>query len=362
MFIRYVGLDVQKESITIAIADAGQENARLLATVPSNNGILLKRLRKIAPTGNLQCCYEAGPGGYSLFRALSTAGIDCRVIAPSLIPKKSGRRVKTDRIDAVNLAHYLRSGDLVEIWIPDEKTESMRNLVRLRDDARIARQKARQQLNQFLLRTGHVYPKKTRWSKRHTLWIRAQHFEEEGDNIVLADYLRTVEQLDTRIKNIEEEYHLQCESWKLNPLVTNLQALRGIGFLSAVGIAAETGDLRRFSSAGKLMAYYGLVPSEYSSGPKEKRGSITKCGNHFVRRLLVEAAWHYRHRPSNSRAIKLRGDGLSQEVLDIAWKAQERLHRKYMKLLMSGKIKNKVCVAVARELTGFIWAIGRELY
>ena len=276
MLIRYVGLDVHKESITIAVADEGQENARLLATVPSNNGILLKRLRKIASTGNLQCCYEAGPGGYSLYRSLSSAGFDCRIIAPSLIPKKCGRRVKTDRIDAANLAHYLRSGDLVEIWVPDEKTESMRNLVRLRDDARIARQKARQQLNQFLLRKGHVYPNKSRWNKSHDRWIRAQHFEEEGDNIVLADYQRTVEQIDNRIKNIEEEFHFQCDDWKLNPLVTNLQALRGIGFLSAVGIAAETGDLRRFSSAGKLMAYYGLVPSEYSSGPKEKRGSITK--------------------------------------------------------------------------------------
>ena len=362
MFIRYVGLDVHKESITIAVADQGQENARLLATVPSDSNILLKRLHKISSTGDLQCCYEAGPGGYSLYRALSSAGIDCRVIAPSLVPQKSGRRVKTDRIDAANLAHYLRSGDLVEIWVPDSKTESMRNLVRLRDDARIARQKARQQLNQFLLRKGNVYPNKSRWNKSHNLWIRAQHFDEEGDNIVLADYLRTVEQINTRIMNIEQEFHFQCKSWKLNPLVTNLQALRGIGFLSAIGIAAETGDLRRFSSAGKLMAYYGLVPSEYSSGPMKKRGSITKCGNHFVRRLLVEAAWHYRHRPSNSPSIKLRGEGLSQEVLDIAWKAQERLHRKYMKLLMSGKMKNKICVAVARELTGFIWAIGRELY
>lgn len=362
MLIRYVGLDVHKDSITIAIADEGQEKARLLATVSSDSNILLKKLRKIASTGDLQCCYEAGPGGYSLFRALSSAGIDCRVIAPSLVPKKSGKRVKTDRIDAVNLAHYLRSGDLVEIWIPDSKTESIRNLVRLRDDARIARQKARQQLNQFLLRKGHVYPNKSRWNKSHIRWICVQHFEEDGDNIVLADYQRTVEQINSRIENIEKEFHFQCESWELNPLVANLQALRGIGFLSAIGIAAETGDLRRFSSAGKLMAYYGLVPSEHSSGPREKRGSITKCGNHFVRRILVEAAWHYRHKPRNSSAIKSRSEGLNQKVLDIAWKAQGRLHRKYMKLLMNGKVKNKVCVAVARELTGFIWAIGRELY
>lgn len=361
MFIRYAGLDVHKDSISIAVAEEGRGEARFLASIPNDSAILIRKLRKIGSTNSIRCCYEAGPGGYTLYRALTSAGIDCRVIAPSLIPKQSGRRVKTDRLDAINLAHYLRSGDLVEVWVPDLKTESMRNLVRLRDDARIARQKSRQQLNQFLLRKGCIYPGKTHWLESHMRWIRWQHFEEKADEITLSDYLRTIELNDARIKNIEEELHIQSKDWKLNPLVKNLQSLRGIAFLSAVAISAETGDLRRFGSAGKLMSYYGLVPSERSSGPREKRGSITKCGNNLVRRILVEAAWHYRFRPSNSRNIRLRSEGLNKKVKDIAWKAQEHLHRKYMRLLMNGKLKNKVCVAVARELTGFIWAIGREV-
>ena len=361
MFIRYVGLDVHKDSIKIAVAEEGREKAQFLASIPGDANSLLKKLRKIGTSSAIQCCYEAGPGGYTLYRALSSAGIDCRVIAPSLIPKQSGRRIKTDRLDAMNLAHYLRSGDLVEVWVPDRKTESMRNLVRLRDDIRIARQKARQQLSQFLSRSGHIYPKKTRWIKSHMRWVRCQHFDEEANNIILADLIRTIELIDARMKNIEEELHVQCSNWKLNPLVRNLQSLRGISFLSAVAISAETGDLRRFGSAGKLMAYYGLVPSEHSTGPREKRGSITRCGNSLIRRLVVEAAWHYRHRPSMYPRIKSRCKGLNEKVFDISWKAQERLHRKYMRLLMNGKPKNKVCVAVARELTGFIWAIGREI-
>lgn len=361
MFIRYVGLDVHKDSIKIAVAEKGRNKARFLSSIPNDSNKLLKKLHKIGSKDSIQCCYEAGPGGYTLHRALSSADVDCRVIAPSLIPKQSGRRIKTDRLDAENLAHYLRSGDLVEVWVPDQKTESMRNLARLREDARISRQKSRQRLNQFLLRKGCIYPGKTHWLESHMRWIRWQHFEEEADEITLANYLHTVELADSRVKNIEENLRLQCKDWQINPLVKNLQSLRGIGFLSAVVIAAETGDLRRFGSAGKLMAYYGLVPSEHSSGPKEKRGSITRCGNNLVRRLLVEAAWHYRHRPSMSRCIRERCEGLSQEVIDIAWKAQERLHRRYMHLLKNGKQKNKVCVAVARELAGFIWAIGREL-
>ena len=361
MFIRYVGLDVHKDSIKIAVAEEGRDKARFLASIPSDTDRLLKRLRKLGSVDVIQCCYEAGPGGYTLHRALSSAGIDCHVIAPSLVPKQSGRRVKTDRLDAANLAHYLRSGDLVQVWVPDRKTESMRNLVRLRDDARIARHKVRQQLNQFLLRSGRIYPLETRWGKSHMRWIRSQRFDEEADNVTCSDYLRAVELSDSRISNIEEDLHLQSRNWKFNPLVRDLQALRGIGFLTAVMIAAETGDLRRFGTARNLMSYYGLVPSEHSSGNRERRGSITRCGNNLVRRLLVEAAWHYRHRPNMSRDIRLRNEGLDQKVIDIAWKAQERLHRKYMRLWMRGKLKNKVCVAVARELTGFIWAIGREM-
>jgi transposase len=361
VLIRYVGLDVHKDSIKIAVAEEGREPARFYASIPGENSKLISRIRKLGPDNCLRCCYEAGPGGYTVYRALTAAGIDCRVIAPSMIPKQSGNRVKTDRLDAENLAHYLRSGDLTEVWVPDETTESIRNLVRLREDARIARHKARQQLNQFLLRKGRVYPLITKWISGHMTWVRSQRFSEEADNVTVADYLRHVELLDERVANIGEDLKLYCRLWKQSRLVECLQGLRGIAFLSAVAIAAEVGDLRRFSTAGRFMSYVGLVPAEYSSGQKEKRGSITRCGNVIVRRLLVEAAWHYRHRPSSSRDIKLRNEKLPKSVRDISWKAQERLHRKYMKLLMNGKQKNKVCVAVARELAGFIWAIGQRV-
>jgi len=238
VLIRYVGLDVHKDSITIAVAEEGWEPARFHSTIPSENNKLIERIRKLGPAKTLKCCYEAGPGGYTVYRVLNSAGIDCKLIAPSMIPKQSGRRVKTDRIDAENLAHYLRSGDLTEVWVPDETTESIRNLVRLRDDARIARHKARQQLNQFLLRKGLAY-RKTRWGVHHIRWIRFQKFPEEGDNVTLADYLRQVELLGERITNIEENLKLYSRHWKQNGLVERLQCLRGIAFLSSVGIAAE---------------------------------------------------------------------------------------------------------------------------
>lgn len=220
----------------------GRDKARFLESIQNDCNRLLKKLLKLGLKGSIQCCYETGPGGYTLHRALSSAEIDCRVIAPSLIPKQSGRRVKTDRLDAENLAHYLRSGDLVEVWVPDQKTESMRNLVRLRVDACISRQKSCQRLNQFLLRKGCIYPGKSHWGESHMRWIRWQHFEEKADEITLSNYLRTVELADARLENIEEDLRLQCRNWKLNPLVRNLQSLRGIGFLSAVAISAETGD------------------------------------------------------------------------------------------------------------------------
>ncbi len=361
MLIRYVGLDVHKDSIKIAVAEEGREPARLFASIPGENSKLIRKINKLGSSSEIKCCYEAGPGGYSIYRALTAAGIDCRVIAPSMIPKQSGKRVKTDRLDAENLAHYFRSGDLTEVWVPDENTESIRNLVRLREDARNARQKARQQLNQFLLRKGLTYHLKTKWNTGHTSWIRGQRFPQEADNVTLADYLKQAEVLDERVTGIEEHLKVYSGHWEQNSLVESLQGLRGIAFVSAVAIAAEVGDLRRFPTAGKFMSYVGLVPSEHSSGRKEKRGSITRCGNSIVRRLLVEASWHYRHKPGNSRAITLRNEELPKRIQDITWKAQERLHRKYMKLLMAGKPKNKVCVAVARELAGFIWAIGQSI-
>jgi transposase len=362
VLIRYVGLDVHKDSIKIAVAEEGREPARFFATVPGETNKLIDRIRKLGPKSSLRCCYEAGPGGYTVYRSLTAAGIDCKVIAPSLIPKQHGKRVKTDRLDAENLAHYLRSGDLTEVWVPDEMTESIRNLVRLREDARIARHKARQQLNQFLLRKGRVCRHlRTRWNISHMSWINSQVFPEEADNVTLSAYLRQTELLDSRIASIEKDLRLYSSHWSQNTLVERIQGLKGIAFVSAVAIAAEVGDLRRFPSAGKFMSYVGLVQAEYSSGQKENKGSITRCGNSIIRRLLVEAAWHYRHKPGKSRAFTLRNEKLPERIREISWNAQKRLHRKYMKLLMSGKPKNKVIVAVARELAGFMWSIGQSI-
>lgn len=361
MSIRYVGLDVHKDSIGIAVADSGRGKARYLGSIGPETTTLLKRLSRLGEVDEIQCCYEAGPGGYALQRALASAGVDCSVIAPSLIPRRSGQHVKTDRLDAESLAHFLRSGDLREVWVPDLDTEGIRDLVRLRSTRRRTLQKARQRLNHFLLKRGRRYSGKTRWCKSHLRWIRSQRFGEESADLALSHRLREVEVAREELRSVENDLGSSCESWTRNPLVQGLQALRGIGFLSAVTIVAETGDFRRFPSAPKLMAYYGLVPTEYSSGSREKRGSITRCGNKTVRRILVEAAWHYRHRPSVSQDIRERSEELAPGIRDIAWKAQQRLHRRYHRLAARGKAHNKACVAVARELAGFIWAISREV-
>ena len=361
MSIRYVGLDVHKDSIGIAVAESGRARARYLGSVGPEKSSLLKQLHKLSEDRALRCCYEAGPGGYALHRQLTSAGIDCTVIAPSLIPRRSGDRVKTDRLDAENLAHFFRSGDLREVWVPDTGTEGVRDIVRLRYTRKRTLQKARQRLNHFLLKHGCRYPGKTLWCVSHVRWIRKQRFDDESLNLVHSHRLREIEVAGEQLKAVEDDLRVTCESWSRNPLVQSLQAFRGIGFLGAVTIVAETGDFWRFSSAPKLMSYYGLVPTEYSSGNYQKRGSITRCGNKSVRRILVEAAWHYRHRPSESREIKNRSQDLPQRIRDIAWKAQERLHRRYYRLVNRGKSTQKACVAVARELTGFIWAISREV-
>lgn len=256
MSIRYVGLDVHKDSIGIAVADPGRGKARYLGSIGPETTSLLKRLSGIGGVDEIRCCYEAGPGGYALQRALASAGVDCSVIAPSLIPRRSGQHVKTDRLDAESLAHFLRSGDLRKVWVPDLDTEGIRDLVRLRSARRRTLQKARQRLNHFLLKRGRRYPGKTRWCKSHLRWIRSQRFGEESADLVLSHRLREVEVAREELRSVENDLSSSCESWTRNPLVQGLQALRGIGLLSAVTIVAETGDFRRFPGAPKLMAYY----------------------------------------------------------------------------------------------------------
>ncbi len=357
---RFVGLDVHKDTIVIAVAESGRAEAKVLATIPHDFTSLSKTLTRLGPADSLSCCYEAGPTGFGLARQLKAAGWDCVVIAPSLVPVQAGCRIKTDRRDAAKLAHFLRSGDLTTIHIPDAATEAIRDLERARDDAKRAERVVRHQLAKFLLRQGRIYPGKTSWTEAHKAWISKQVFTEAAQKRVLTDNLAAVEQATARVNQLTEDLRELSASWSLAPLVTALQAMRGIEMVSAVTLVAEIGDFRRFAKASDLMAFVGLVPSEHSSGGGRRQGRITRTGNSHARRILVESAWHYRRQPRLSKAIRARNEPVSAGVRRIAWKAQLRLNKRMSKLLGRGKRPNQAVIAVARELAGFVWAISRE--
>jgi transposase len=358
---RFVGLDVHKDSIVIAVAEAGRESARVVGSVPFEWKALSKALDRLGPRSTVSCCYEAGPTGYGLARALIAAGWHCDVIAPSLVPKKSGQRIKTDRRDAMKLAQNHRSGDLVAVFIPDEQTEAIRDLERAREDAKKSERVAQHQLSKFLLRHGRRYPGKTTWNDAHRAWIAQVAFAEPAQQHVLADGLATVEAATLRCRQLTDRLRELTEAWRLAPLVKAFQALRGVEFVTAVTFAAEVGDFRRFAKAGDFMGYVGLIPSEQTTGDRRRQGPITKTGNAHVRHLLVESAWHYRRQPRISKALRERSVGLSPQVCAIAWKAQKRLHGRLQRLISRGKNPAEAATAAARELAGFVWAIAREV-
>ncbi|MFT7478751.1 MAG: transposase [Gammaproteobacteria bacterium] len=357
---KYVGLDVHKDSISIAVAEAGRSKPQFLKRIPGDNGRLLKVLRTLGPLESLHCAYEAGPTGYPLYRLLTEKGVRCEVVAPSEIPMKKGKRVKTDRIDAISLAHHLRAGNLVSVCVPDEEIEAMRDLVRARDDVKIVEKSAKHRLSKFLLRHGRSYPGKTNWTNMHLDWIRKQRFEREAQECVLREYLHAVVQQGEQLERLGDALARLVEGCKLEPLIKALQAMRGIKLLTASSLAFELIDLKRFATAPKLMSYVGLVPSEDSSGGRRRQGSITKAGNKRVRTLLTEAAWNCRFKPQRTVHLRKRQEGISREVKDIAWKAQERLHQRYKSLSARGKPHQCLITAMARELVGFIWAIGQQ--
>jgi transposase len=357
---RFVGLDVHKDSIVVAVAEAGREHARCLATVPFDLKALKKVLEKLGPKNIVSCCYEAGPTGYGLARSLHAAGWACDVIAPSLVPKKPGERIKTDRRDAAKLAVNHRNGELVAITIPDEASEAIRDLERARDDAKKAERVTRHQLSKFVLRHGRRYPGKSTWNDAHRAWIVGLDFAEPAQKYVLADGLAAVESATLRVAQLTERLRELAETWDRAPLVKALQAMRGIEFVTAVTVVAEVGDFRRFRTAGDFMGYVGLIPTEQTSGESRRRGPISKTGNAHVRRLLIESAWHYRRQPRIGKALRERSVGIAPGVCAIAWKAQTRLHNRLKKLIGRGKHPAEAITAVARELAGFVWAIGRE--
>jgi transposase len=359
--VRYVGLDVHKDSIVIAVAESGCAAAKVLSRIEWSESRVLTELRKLGPLSSLRVCYEAGPTGYGLQRFLAAAKVDCVVVAPSLIPRAAGSRVKTDRRDACKLAHFLRSGDLTTVWIPDEQTEALRDLARARDDARLAERRIRQQLLKFLLRHGRRYVTgKSHWTKKHWEWIRGQKFSHEAQQRVLADAVQTAEAAAVRIARLTEDISQCVSGWALAPLVKNLQALRGFKLVTAAGIASEIGDFQRFSRASKFMAFVGLVPRENSSGQTRRLGSITKTGNRHVRRLLIEASWHYFGGPlMPSAELTQRREGVPASVVAIADRAMRRLRRKANLMNLRRKGATKIAVASARELAGFVWAIAQ---
>jgi transposase len=355
----YVGLDVHKETIVVAMA-VGKQPAVVVRKLPNDWIPFLKVLDGLGGKERLRVCYEAGPTGFELARRLNATGICCIVVAPSLIPVRPGQRIKTDRRDARQLADLHRAGQLVEVTIPEIETEAMRDLERTRDDAKNAERSARHQLDKFLLRHGRKWSQ-TRWTKLHWAWMERQEFSEEATRRVLADYLRATREATARIERLEGDIAELVEQWTLAPLVKALQALRGVRLITAVILAAEIGDYARFGTPRELMAYLGLVPSESSSGERRRQGRITRTGNGHVRRILTEASWNYRFRPRRSPAICKRRESLPAKVVAIAEKAEQRLSRRYQHLIDRGKKPQKVVTAVARELAGFVWAIAQEV-
>jgi transposase len=304
---------------------------------------------------------EAGPCGYWLYRYLTKKDDDCWVVAPSLIPKKAGDRVKTDRRDAVQLARLARSGDLTAVYVPKVEDEAIRDLSRAREDTIGDLKAAKFRLKAFLLRHDIRYTGRATWNSAHLRWLSEVVCPTPAQQIVFQEYVRAVNEHTERLQRLEHELQEQVKSWRLHPVVEALQALRGVQFTVAVTTVAELGDLTRFDNPRELMKFLGLVPSEYSTGERRRQGSITKAGNTHARRVLVEGAWAYRYPAQVSRHLQRRLEKQPKAIQDISWKAQVRLCKRYRKLLARGKHANQVVVAIARELIGFMWAIAKAV-
>lgn len=360
--ITYVGLDVHKATISVAVAEGSKRaEVREYGRI-CNTPAALKRLSsKLCQPGSvLRFCYEAGPCGYGIQRQLNAAGHECDVVAPSLIPRKPGDRIKTDRRDAINLAKLHRAGELTAVWVPDVAHEAMRDLVRARLAAVRSLRQARQQLSGFLLRHGFHY-NRTAWTQMHRRWLAGLRFEQPAHHIVLEDCIATIEAATARRDRLTKQIEVMLPDWSLAPVVHALQALRGMALVTAATVIAELGDITRFDNPRQLMAFLGLVPSEQSTGGTRRQGGLTKAGNGTARRMLIEAAWSYRFPARISREQLRRQEDLPRAIRDTAWKAQERLSGRYRRLSRAGKSGTIVTTAVARELAGFVWAIARQV-
>lgn len=359
--VRFIGLDVHAETIAVAIAERTGE-VRSVGVIPNRPESIRKLVKKLGPAEQLRVCYEAGPTGYVVYWQLAALGVRCEVVAPTLVPVKPGDRVKTDRRDALKLARSYRAGDLTPVWVPDAAHEALRDLVRAREAAKKDQLRARHRLGKFLLRQGRRPPTAMKaWTRAHLTWVKsAVHFAHAAQEATLLDYLHEVDHVASRIERLERAIDAAVKTVpvRIRAVIEALQALRGIALVSAVTIVAEVGRLSRFGKPRQLMGYSGAVASEHSTGERTRRGGITKTGNAHLRRIVIEAAWAYRHRPAVGPTLRKRQAALNDEVKAIAWKAQHRLHARYRTLTAKGKTKQQAVTAVGRELLGFIWAIG----
>jgi transposase len=357
-FSKHIGLDVHKERISVAVADKGRRPPRYWGEIenrPEAVKRLLKRLR--VEGGRLRFCYEAGPCGYGLYRQLVAAGQDCAVVAPALIPRKPGERIKTNRRDSLSLARLDRAGELTEVWVPDAAQEALRDLSRAREDMKILDKQLRQRLKGFLLRHGRRYSGRGRWTQAYWRWLETLRFEAPPQQIVLEEYVAAVRAAMARTAGLEQQLQEASESWSLSAAARAAMALRGVDRTAAVSLLAELDDLSRFENPRQLMGYVGLVPSEHSSGDKQRRGAVTKAGNAHARRMLVECAWAYRFPARKTACIQRRAEQASPAVQAIAWEAQKRLCGRFRRLQARGLSAPKTVTAIARELCGFLWAV-----
>ncbi len=356
LYAGYVGMDVHKNSIAVAVAWDGREKPKFFDTIentPQAVASMVGRLNDIASP--LLFCYEASPCGFALYKTLTAMDAVCQVVVP---PRHM--RIKTDPRDALRLAGMLRAGELTSVWIPDQEQEAIRDLCRCRADFRAQGQNVRQQLNAFVLRHGHHWPsRKKRWTRKHFEWLEAIRFAFEAQNQVRDEYVAAVRLSDSRVLAVDRKLRDLVAQWSWAPAVYGLMALRGFDHLSSITLLSELGDISRFESPTRLMGYLGLVPSVYSSGEKRRTGGVTQAGNQHARRVLVESAWSYRFPARQTAYLTEKAEEVqaSAHAQAVAWKAQQRLCERYQKLLQSGKSQKVVCVAVARELTGFVWDI-----
>jgi len=360
--IRFVGLDVHADTIAVAVAESGGE-VRSLGIIPNKLESVRKLVGKLGSVQQLKCCYEAGPTGYVLYWQLTQLGVACEVMAPTLVPTKAGDRVKTDRRDAEKLARCYRAGELTAVWVPDAEHEALRDLVRAREAAKKDQLRARHRLGKFLLRHGKRPTDAGKaWTKKYLEWIKTHvRFAQAALEATLAHYLEEVDHAAAQIVKLEQaiDQAVSEASPEIRAVIEALQALRGVAQMTSATIVCELGSLSRFESPRQLMGYSGLVSREHSSGSKIRRGAITKTGNAHLRRVLVEAAWAYQHRPNVTGYLLRRQKSLAlaDETKHTAWKAQHRLHKRYKALAARGKNKNQIVTALGRELLGFVWAI-----